>query len=277
MSRRITQATFDEAVEENVREFGMSRDEAVADAVAQFEASGVELDGIVRDGSNPLANPVVSAVQSLKQWAVDHTVDDTLLVRSACNVIYQECARNVTNKNIARSNGGVTYICASVLKASSSSDDGLRKCSIDALRALCANSDDCRGEVDAKEIAPVLLAASSAASPLDVRRSALLCAAVLCVKREGMKTALFEGGLPETLTAVLQQAAAAAAAAAGPAGTGGAPPLVREACVALSRLLTDDDLSILASNAYAYARTIASTGVVPQALLKLLQACSGDE
>lgn len=273
MSRRITQATFDEAVEENVREFGMSREEAVADAVAQFEASGVDLDGIVRDGSNPQENPVISAVQSLKQWVVDQTVDDTLLVRSACNVIYQECARNVTNKNIARSNGGVTYICASVMKASASGDDGLRKCSIDALRALCANSDDCRGEVDAKEIAPVLLAASSATSPLDVRRSSLLCAAVLCVKREGMKTALFEGGLPDTLTAILQQAAAVQEAAAG----GGAPPLVREACVALSRLLTDDDLSILASNAYAYARTIASTGVVPQALLKLLQTCGGDE
>jgi hypothetical protein len=96
-----------------------------------------------------------------------------------------------------------------------------------------------------------------------------------------MKQALFEGGFADSITAILQAAAASSTPApvpvegaqAGPAS----PPLVRESCIALSRLLTDDDLSILASNAYAYARTIASTGVVAQALLKLLQACNGDE
>ena len=40
MARTITQATFDAAVGENVREFGMGEHEALADAVAQFESQG---------------------------------------------------------------------------------------------------------------------------------------------------------------------------------------------------------------------------------------------
>lgn len=34
----ITQETFDEAVKENINEFGMSTEEAVEDAVKQFES-----------------------------------------------------------------------------------------------------------------------------------------------------------------------------------------------------------------------------------------------
>lgn len=43
MSKRITQETFDDAVKENMEEFGMERDEAVIDAAQQFEAQGPSL------------------------------------------------------------------------------------------------------------------------------------------------------------------------------------------------------------------------------------------
>lgn len=38
--KRITQATFDETVRENMEEFEMDRPEAVADAVKQFTSQG---------------------------------------------------------------------------------------------------------------------------------------------------------------------------------------------------------------------------------------------
>jgi armadillo repeat-containing protein 6 len=50
MSRRITQTTFDDTVKENVSSFGMTVDEAVADTVTQFEAQGVDLSNLVKDG-----------------------------------------------------------------------------------------------------------------------------------------------------------------------------------------------------------------------------------
>ena len=49
MSRKVEQKTFDDVVRENVDSFAHSPDEAVADAVAQFSAQGVDLSGIVKD------------------------------------------------------------------------------------------------------------------------------------------------------------------------------------------------------------------------------------
>eukprot|EP00052_Salpingoeca_macrocollata_P021100 m.180152 g.180152 ORF g.180152 m.180152 type:complete len:539 (-) comp21458_c0_seq6:28-1644(-) len=47
MAKRITQATFDAVVAENMTEFSMERAEAVEDAVKQFESQGVDLGNIV--------------------------------------------------------------------------------------------------------------------------------------------------------------------------------------------------------------------------------------
>jgi hypothetical protein len=47
--------------------------------------------------------------------------------------------------------------------------------------------------------------------------------------------------------------------------------LIRDACFALCRLLTDDDMSVLASNSYAFARTIAKDHTMPRLLLQALQ------
>eukprot|EP00047_Mylnosiga_fluctuans_P013672 m.32704 g.32704 ORF g.32704 m.32704 type:complete len:486 (-) comp5028_c0_seq2:103-1560(-) len=48
MAKKITQATFDAVVAENQSEFGMSQEEAIADAITQFEAQGIDLAGIVK-------------------------------------------------------------------------------------------------------------------------------------------------------------------------------------------------------------------------------------
>ena len=40
MVKKITQETFDAAVAENVQEFGMSPEDALADAIKQFESQG---------------------------------------------------------------------------------------------------------------------------------------------------------------------------------------------------------------------------------------------
>lgn len=266
--KRISQATFDEAVEENVREFSMSREEAVADAVQQFEAAGVTLSGIVTDGSDPGVHPVVGPIRVLKAWAVDGVETSPEAVRGACAGLVEQCGRNMASKGVARSNGGVTFVTAAVVAAAKGGDVGLRKCTLDALRALCSNHDDNRGEVDATVVVPLILAACGAEAPIEVRRAGLLTAAVLCVRREGFKTSLFDGGLPDILVAALRAEAAAGAGAR----TGG---LLRETCVAMSRLLTDDDMSVLASNAYAYARVVASSGVA-EVLLRALRARIGD-
>ena len=71
-ARRITQETFDAVVQENLDEFGMEPDEAVADAVTQFESQGVDLANIVRrvpgaPDEAPVAHPAVTALSQLDQ------------------------------------------------------------------------------------------------------------------------------------------------------------------------------------------------------------------
>lgn len=42
----ITQKTFDEAVQENINDFGLSQDEALSEAVSQFKAQVILLNNI---------------------------------------------------------------------------------------------------------------------------------------------------------------------------------------------------------------------------------------
>jgi len=45
---RVSQETFDAAVQENIDEFDMEPEEALADAIQQFETQGVNLSNVVK-------------------------------------------------------------------------------------------------------------------------------------------------------------------------------------------------------------------------------------
>ena len=53
MTRRITQETFDECVQGNIDDFEMEPDEAVEEAVKEFELQGVDLSQIDRTYAGP--------------------------------------------------------------------------------------------------------------------------------------------------------------------------------------------------------------------------------
>lgn len=48
-SKRITQDTFDAVVKENMEEFEMSAEEALADSIQQFESQGINLANIIKE------------------------------------------------------------------------------------------------------------------------------------------------------------------------------------------------------------------------------------
>ncbi|KAG7392834.1 Armadillo repeat-containing protein 6 [Phytophthora pseudosyringae] len=54
--KQISQETFDECVAENEEDFDMSLEEAVADAVQQFESQGVDLSNIIKSGAAQAAD-----------------------------------------------------------------------------------------------------------------------------------------------------------------------------------------------------------------------------
>ncbi|KAA8493562.1 Armadillo repeat-containing protein 6 [Porphyridium purpureum] len=80
---RLSQQTFDDAVEENMQELDMSFEEAVLDALAQFRAMGMrqdELAHLVLDnshrsagvGGDEVQNPVLAALTRVKALSEDH-------------------------------------------------------------------------------------------------------------------------------------------------------------------------------------------------------------
>jgi hypothetical protein len=60
--KRISQETFEQAVQENMELFEMDRAEAVADAVKQFEMEGVDLSNIVQSVEGPVTADDASSV-----------------------------------------------------------------------------------------------------------------------------------------------------------------------------------------------------------------------
>ncbi|ETV92122.1 hypothetical protein H310_13519 [Aphanomyces invadans] len=62
--RHITQETFNECVRENMEEFDMSEEDAIADAVTQFESQGVDLSTVVK--GLDVVHPVLTALHAIE-------------------------------------------------------------------------------------------------------------------------------------------------------------------------------------------------------------------
>lgn len=120
MSKVITQETFDECVNQNIEDFDMSPEEAVKDAIEQFETMGivlyknnnflgVDLSNIVKTAPsdrNEEGKPrhvVLEAIQTLHQFIINKDLVDTL--KDAFEVINQTAASE--EKNIITTNEGV--------------------------------------------------------------------------------------------------------------------------------------------------------------------------
>ena len=65
------QEAFDEAVNTNIEDFDMSREEAIKSAIEEFKVQGYDLSGVVTDlaGSDMDSHPVALAVQALRRAA----------------------------------------------------------------------------------------------------------------------------------------------------------------------------------------------------------------
>lgn len=132
--RRITQETFDAAVEENMEEFDMERAEAVADAIKQFEMSGVDLRGIVTSAEGSASHPVLSAAQVVKEFATSEGVSVDA-VTAALTELKALCEASRENQSIAGSNFAVAHVQSAASKLTEHPD--ALQASFHAASALC--------------------------------------------------------------------------------------------------------------------------------------------
>ena len=139
---RISQETFDSAVQENIDEFGMEPDEAVADAKQQFESQGVNLSNVLLRAPGAPAEddpPAVQAVRRLEALMEEAEEEETLelvygqgrmkinflrfagasapavALSEAAAALRAECAKDKGGASVAGHHGAVDALVSSAL------------------------------------------------------------------------------------------------------------------------------------------------------------------
>uniref|UniRef100_A0A3Q1EHJ8 Armadillo repeat containing 6 n=1 Tax=Acanthochromis polyacanthus TaxID=80966 RepID=A0A3Q1EHJ8_9TELE len=233
--RRITQETFDAAVRENMEEFEMDPDEALREAVEQFESQGVDLNCIVK------AVPAVTSED--KQEEQTHEV---LQVNSASvkevtadiKCFAEQCSLGFAQRYLAAQKDAYPIIFSYCKKSMEEQEAVLA-----ALSALAALTD---GQPD-------LLDAEGQQFLLDVLKkyqadSSVTCVAICavrhcCLKHEQNRQDLVKGGVLPLLTGAVTQHS-------------GCAELVKETSAALRVMTFDDDVRVTFGHAHEHAKII---------------------
>ena len=113
MAKRISQQTFDEAVQENVNEFEQTIDEALADAIKQFKDQGITLDNIDISGGIGM-NELNASINTIKDYSIDNTnitIGQIISSLEQLRLFSHSKHEYVTrNKSIIINNGCLSYL-----------------------------------------------------------------------------------------------------------------------------------------------------------------------
>lgn len=101
MVRVITQETFDAVVKENIDEFGLEKEEAIKEAIAQFESQGVNLCNIVTSSTED-EHVILEAIKQLTD--IDLNKEESII--EMCLIVKSECDKGLAEKVLATQNNG---------------------------------------------------------------------------------------------------------------------------------------------------------------------------
>ncbi|KAG6977385.1 hypothetical protein JG688_00000401 [Phytophthora aleatoria] len=259
--RQISQETFDECVAENVEEFDMSLEEAVADAVQQFESQGVDLSNIIKGGASHRQEPLpmrlkrlISELQKLLKLESEQDQVLSLVVelQSVCEEVPE--ARVVAGRNDA-----VDTLLA-LLDFNSAAV--VASCS-NLLTLLCADNidnQDFMGVAGMQRLVEVLKRHREDAETV-VRVLALVKAA--CVKHESNKAHFTKSGGVEALCGHLDSAK-------------DNEVLLKQLAVCFRVLTINDDPRATFSQAQDTIKALVERSVVPYSLDVLRQSGRSD-
>lgn len=175
MPRHIAQASFDEAVKENVESFGLAPDEAVRDAVSQFEAQGVDLADVLKDagGLAPGGRPAHPSVALYAE--LGHLLDSLIASSPAGEqveslvALLSQIAENGSTFRSHRDAVALTERAMAAAIACEPAQQRLTMIAAAALRAVCTLNDGNRAAVSVSTVS-ALLTCVSTERPAEVAR-----------------------------------------------------------------------------------------------------------
>ncbi|XP_072220312.1 armadillo repeat-containing protein 6 [Leuresthes tenuis] len=241
--RRITQETFDAAVRENMEEFEMDPDEALRDAVEQFESQGVDLGCIVKavpavlsnDNQEEQMHEVLQALESLRIGKDSAAVSE---VTADMRCFTSQCSAGFAQRYLAAQKDAYPVIL-SYCKRSVEEQDAV----LVVLSSLAALTDGQPDLLDAEGQKFLLDVLKKYRTDSSVTRVAICAVRHCCIKHEQNRQDLVKGGALPLLTGAITQHR-------------GCAELVKEASAALRVMTFDDDVRVTFGHAHEHAKMI---------------------
>nr|CAD7588142.1 unnamed protein product [Timema genevievae] len=242
MVRVITQETFDDVVKENIEDFDMSPEEALQDAVQQFEAQGVDLDNIIKEVMNKVTESVSQKLSSLLESINNHSLEEDRLTQ-ALNDLQLECDKDLAHKMLA----GKMGCYGALLDVLERSDTNIHIAEpvLSVLTSLMTGQPDLLDERGIGQMMRLLGAKQGAGLQAKVLGWAREC----CLKHEKNRQDLIKHGVVAQLKVLLEQDDVLS-------------PVVRSVCALMRALVLDDDIRVVFGLAHEHARKLAEETLV---------------
>lgn len=258
-SKRITQETFDAAVRENIEEFEMRPEEAVKEAVEQFESQGVDLSNIIKlvpkvsaDGLQEPTHDIVQVLDNLQE-SVAHSHPQEVWAHLAR--FCEQCKQHKACRFLAAQKGAYPVLLTA-WKLAAASDRGLL---LQALSALSALTDGQPDLLDAQGLQLLVATLAQNADSADLTYSGIRCVCHACLKHEQNRQSLVKAGVLPLLTGAITR-------------HGHCANVVREACWALRVMTFDDDIRVPFGHAHDRAKMIVLENGGLKVLIKAAKA-----
>ncbi|KAM8851159.1 armadillo repeat-containing protein 6 [Spinachia spinachia] len=241
--RRITQETFDAVVKENMEEFEMDAEEALKEAVEQFDSQGVNLSCIVKavpaaSSDNKQEEPTHAVLQALDSL---RTVKDSASCKEVevdMKRFTERCSVGLAQRYLAAQKDAYPVILSYCKKSIEEQDAVLT-----ALTALAALTDGQPDLLDAEGRQFLLNVLNKYKPDPSVMRVAICTVRRCCLKHEQNRQDLVKGGVVPLLTGAITEHTECA-------------ELVKEASAALRVMVFDDDVRVAFGNAHEHAKII---------------------
>lgn len=256
MAKQVTQETFDDVVKENIQEFEMTVEEAINDAVQQFESQGVNLAMIIRDSSlytadgQKLVPPIIAALNNLS-LAVANNTDDNC--EKDIDTVQQECDVDLSHRCFVGKNNAFSVLLKSLKRYRTSNKDLFVK----TLQCMCSLSNgqpDLLSPEGAEEFISIMKDPSNDET---VTELIVKLVRLNCTQHEINRSKFVKLDLIKELVRVLSVNRSSAR-------------IVKEAAFGLRVLSQDDDVRVEFGSAHENAKQIVMEG---DALRQLLDIC----
>ena len=211
MVRVISQETFDSVVKENMDDFGLEKEEAIKEAISQFESQvcvykitqskcqtvnlplllqGVNLANIITSNTSHQDHLVVNALKKLSMNESENSEDEII---EACKSIGSECSKGLAEKMVATKEGAYDKLIEITINEDKS--ESVRN---EALAALAALLDTNPDPFDQRGFVAIMQGLSSPS----MTSNALELALVVCVRHEHNRQNLMRNDILKHLDAV---------------------------------------------------------------------------